>query len=115
MSSKKNETNEGAPVQAGGPFEQATTIVKSDGTALSLDQVKSATIDALKKSPKIPFTFPMSTTGHKYVDIGLNGVIYRIERGKSVQVPEPIIKIWNQSIRIEEQNAAFAGRFVQAS
>lgn len=115
MSTKKNETNAGTPEPTGVPFEQATKIARADGSEISLDQVKSATLDALKKAPQVSTIFPVSASGHKYVDIGLNGLIYRIERGKQVRVPEPILQVWNQSLRIEERSAAFAGQFMQAS
>jgi hypothetical protein len=113
MSTKKIETNAGTPESTGVPFEQATKIARADGTEISLDQVKSATLDALKKAPLVPVIFPVSPSGHKYVDIGLNGLIYRIERGKQVKVPEPILQVWNQSLQIEERNASYAERFMQ--
>lgn len=52
----------------------------------------------LKAQKKVPMLIPLDPLNpHEPAIVGINGVIYSIPRGKQVDVPEQIAKIWNES------------------
>lgn len=54
--------------------------------------------EKLKSQKKIPMLIPLDPLNpHEPAIVGINGVIYSIPRGKQVDVPEQIAKVWNES------------------
>jgi hypothetical protein len=100
--------------QEGLPFEQAVKVLRPDGSTMTLDQCKSETLKALRKEPRIA-TVVHSELGKegKAVDIGINGVIYRIKPGETVELPKSIVEVYQQSAKTIAKNNEFAKQFEQ--
>lgn len=98
--------------QTGGlAFEEGFTA-SNKGAELSLKQVQSETMKALRQSQKIRMVFP-SIPGEKKqrpLDLQLNGVTFRCQRGIAIDVPEPLVQVYNNSLSQEQKTAEYVQR-----
>lgn len=64
-------------------------------TDTQIDQGIKQVGEMLKKCPKVKVRVPHDrlNPGDKHVVAAINGYVFQIERGKSVEVPEPVAKL----------------------
>lgn len=87
-------------------FDAGVMVQGAAGVPLSLAQVKSATIEALRKQPKEAINAPVLTGNKapKFMPITLNGVTFLVKRGVSVQVPAGIAEVFRNAVVVPSTN-----------
>ena len=56
----------------------------------------------------VPYYLPRLTNDEaQEVTVGINGILYKIQRGKNVEIPKAVAEILDNSRRMDDINAAF--------
>lgn len=71
-----------------------------------LTQIKTKEEKAMKE--KVTIRLPRATGDEaQEVTVGINGIFYKIQRGKNVEVPKAVAEILENSERMDDVNAAY--------
>lgn len=65
-----------------------------------------------KKEKKVKIRIPIDHRHKDDLTVGLNGTLYRMQRGKEVEVPEGVAEIINRSIEQDMQTEEMISRLV---
>lgn len=84
-------------VQIDKPIEKITVQDEAKAEKIIAKQEKSMK-EKLQSQPKVKLMIPIDPLNpNEPAVVGINGVIYSIPRGKEVDVPQAIAKVWNES------------------
>lgn len=83
-------------------------------TERDIDKIASETGKKLKAEPKVRIIIAEDGT-NKYWEGGINGHFFRIRRGESVEIPESLAKVIDQSARVIRESEKKVKEYKSAS